>query len=302
MNKKKGPEKEAKAVSPWLEGVTGVTGVIPPGRRLSPLSERRATKWSASGVAGVRPPGKLKADEGPAAESAEKQERKRLLREKETKRALEAAKAKKEAAKKNAQGGKGAPEVKPARPMRGFVPAPFADVRDPTDLKGFLEAIAEMFKTQKPGEDAMENLGEMIMQSRAPFDIAVAFTIISVLIGKDGALRRRYTPQLERGAKTFFNLSIRLNKNVKAPRGLNPETMDAIFYDLPATAFQVPFAFATDSFCRMTVLLRGDEECDRALVRNASELRDRYIEKRSLGDQSLARLFPWKVPEWAPED
>ncbi len=299
MNKKKGADKEQKAISPWLEGVTGVTGVIPPGRRLSPLSERRRNKWSASGVAGVTPPGKLQPDEGPAAESAEKQERKRLLREKETKRALEAAKAK--AAKKNAPP-KAAPAVKPGRPTGGFVPAPFADVRDPTDLKGFLEAIAEMFKTQKPGEDAMENLGELIMQSRAPFEIAVAFTIISVLIGKDAALRRRYTPQLERGAKTFFNLAIRLNKNVKPPRGLNPETMDAIFYDLPATAFQVPYAFATDSFCRMIELLRGDEDCDRALVKNAVELRERYIDKRSIGDQSLSRLFVWKVPDWAPED
>jgi hypothetical protein len=78
--------------------------------------------------------------------------------------------------------------------------------------------------------------------------------------------------------------------------------MDALFYDLPATAYQVPFAFATDAFCRMLALLRGDEDCDRALVQHATGLRDKYVEKRSLGGKALKELFKWKVPDWAPEE
>jgi hypothetical protein len=32
----------------------------------------------------------------------------------------------------------------------------------------------------------------------------------------------------------------------------------------------------------------------------AIELRDRFIETRSFGDQSLADMFPWDAPSWAP--
>lgn len=283
-------------VSPWLEGVEGVTGIVPPGRRLSPPTERRPTRWSASGVHGVTPPGKQKPGEGPTAETAEKAERKKTLKEKEAKKALDAAK------KKPVAGGKEKKPMTPPRPTVGFVANAFDDVSDPVDIKTFFESIAEIFKTVKAGPDALEGLGELTMQSRAPYEIAVAFTILSVLIGKDSKLRRRYTPHLERGAKTFFNLSIRLNKEVKAPRGLNPQTMDAIFYDLPATAYQVPFAFGTHAFCTMLPLLRGDEACDRAIVEHAVKLRERFIEKRAFGDKPMRDLFRWTVPDWAPED
>lgn len=293
MKKKADEKKNAVPKSPWLEGVEGVTGIIPPGRRLSPANERRPTRWSASGVVGVTPPGKQKPGEGAAAESAEKLERKRALKLKEAQKALDAAKKKPGTATKPAA---------PDRPTAGFVGHAFDDVGDPLDLKSFLEQIAEIFKTVKPGAHALENLGELTMQSRAPYEIAVAFTILSVLVGKDSGLRRKYTPQLERGAKTFFNLAIRLNKNVKAPRGLNPQTMDAIFFDLPATAYQVPYAFATHAFCTLLELMRGDEDCDRALIQHATDLRARYIERRALGDRALKELFRWRVPDWAPEE
>ena len=232
--------------SPWLKGVSGVEGIVPPGRRLSPITERRPTKWSASGVTGVRPPGKQKVGEGPAAESAEVAEQKRTKREKASRRALEDARVKPRAL----AGKQRTPAAFDAgRPVAGFKPDPFSSLRDPDDLKTFLEQISEFAKTIEAGEHAAESLGELIMQSHAPYEIVVAFTLLSVLIGKSAALRKRYTPPLERGAKTFFNLAGRLNKNVKAPRGLVPETMDAIFYDFPQTAYQVPYAYATDAFC-----------------------------------------------------
>lgn len=297
--KKAGAPKKgdkADAVSPWLVGVTGVTGIVPPGRRLSPITERRATKWSASGVSGVRPPGKLKVGEGPSAESAEKAEQKRALREKAARKALDQAKAPAKGAKLPAA------FRDPGRPSAGFKPDVFGSVRDPDDLKTFLELISDFLKDVKPGPHAGENLGELIMQSHAPFEIVVAFTALSALVGKNGALRKKHQAPLERGAKGFFNLARRLNANVKAPRGLIPETLDAIFYDLPQTAFQVPYAFATDAFSRLIELLRGDEETDRELVRFAVDLRARFIDHRSIGDQALSRLFVWQLPDWAPED
>lgn len=292
------------ARSPWLVGVTGVKGVVPPGRRLSPPAERRERKWSASGVRGVTPPGKQKPGEGPAAESAEKAERRRALRDKENKHALEAARATPRAlaaGRGRAPAALSRETVDPGRPMAGFKPDPFVGLRDPDDLKGFLEQLSEFTKTITPSEHAGESLAELIMQSHAPYEVAVAFTLLSVIVGKSTQLRRKHTAPLERGAKTFFNLAMRLNPNVKAPRGLVPETMDAIFYDLPATAYQAPYAFATDAFARMVSLLRNDVDTDRELIRFTLELRNRFIEQRSLGDKPLGALFPFELPDWAPE-
>ncbi|MCK6547040.1 hypothetical protein L6R52_14415 [Myxococcota bacterium] len=312
--KKKGEKNEPK--SPWLAGVTGVTGVVPPGRRLSPIGERRPTRWSASGVRGVTPPGKQKPGEGPAAETAAKLERKQTLRDKAAKKALEQAKA---SAKPSAtakpggpkppaalgRGGAKAPAAfrDPGRPTAGFVPDAFGSLRDPDDLKAYLELISEFFKASPPGPHAGDNLGELILQSHAPFELVVAFTALSAIVGKSASLRKRHTAPLERGAKAFFNLARRLNPNVKAPRGLVPETLDAIFYDLPQTAYQVPYAFATDALCRLLELFRaGDEDSDRELVHFAEGLRARFIDDRSLGDQPLSRMFPWQLPDWAPEE
>lgn len=314
--KKKGDKAEAK--SPWLVGVTGVTGIVPPGRRLSPITERRATKWSASGVSGVRPPGKQKPGEGPAAETAAKLERKLVLRDKAARKAMDQAKAAakpsvgakpsagpKPPAALGRGGGAKTPAAfrDPGRPSAGFVPDAFASLRDPDDLKAYLELISEFFKGTPPGAHAGDNLAELILQSHAPYELVVAFTVLSSIVGKNASLRKRHTAPLERGAKAFFNLARRLNPNVKAPRGLVPETLDAIFYDLPQTAHQVPYAFATDALCRLLDLVRaGDEDSDLELIHFVEGLRTRFIDERSLGDQPLSRMFPWQLPEWAPEE
>lgn len=296
-------KKDPGAVSPWLKGVTSVSGVVPPGRRLSPSTERRATDWSASGVKGVRPPGKLTPGEGPAVESALKAEKKRLLREKANKRAKE------EATAKGARGRLADPQTRrspasfdPGRPIGAFQPDPFADLGDPADFKTFLEGIADFIKTLELTEDACGNLAELITQSHAPYEIAVAFTVLSAAVGKNAALRKRFTPALERGAKTFFNLAGRLSPSIKPPRGLKPDSMNAIFHDLPPSAYQVPYAFASDAFAWMIELLGREPDMDRKLVAFAIGLRKRYIDRRAIGDRALADLFPWTAPRWGREE
>lgn len=287
--------------SPWLEGASGVTGVVPRGRRLSPPSERRDRRWSASGVAGVTPPGRQKPGTGPASESAELTERKRAAREKAARRALADARSSRGKAKGSRRAEARAPDL--GRPSFGFVPDAFRDGRDPTDLKGFLEEVTQFVKDLGPEEAIAESFAQVVLQSHAPHEIVVAFTILSTIIGKSTPLRRRYTAALERGAKTFFNLATRLDKTVKAPRGLVPETMDAIFYDLPRSAYQVPYAFLTDAFCRMADLFRGERDVDRPLFEFVMDLRRRFIECRSLGDKPLEDLFPWSEPDgWCPEE
>jgi hypothetical protein len=303
--KKPRTAKDDGAPSPWLKGVSGVKGVTPPGRRLSPPTERRSTKWSASGVRGVTPPGKLAIGRAPGERLAEQTEKKRALREKAQRRAYEEAKA---ARPGQAQKSKATPRKRAesaadlGRPVAGARPEPFRDVKDPVDLKGFLDEIAEFFKKNEMTDHAAESLGELIQQSRAPYEITVAFTILSVIVGRSVSARRRHTASLERGAKTYFNLARRLDPNVKPPRGLVPETMDPIFFDLPDTAMLIPYAFGTAAFVRMLDLLRKDEPTDEALAEVAHRMYARYIEKRSLGDESLERMFPWEPPDWAFSD
>lgn len=300
------PKKPDSGVSkgeraPWLKGVSGVEGITPPGRRLSPPTEKRPTRWSASGVKGIRPPGNLAPGEGPASEHADALEKKRRLREKANKRALDESTRKQ--APKGARAAKASQPPDSGRPTAGFQPNPFTGHSDPPDIKTYLELIAELTKKLEPSEACGGHLAELILQSHAPFEIIVAFTILSVIVGKSTQLRRKHAQPLERGAKTFYNLAIRMDttKTVKAPRGLIPETMDAIFWDLPKTAYQMPFAFATDAFCRMLELLQSERPKDAELIRFALELRARFIEGRSLADKSLAALFPWDTPDWAPD-
>lgn len=305
MSKKGGGKDgdEGDERSPWLVGVVGVHGVVPPGRRLAPASERRESPWSASGVRGVRPPGRQKPGEGPASEPKAGAKRKQALREKAATRLLAEAKQKRT---REAPARPGAPRaqkkaIDPGRPVVGFEPHPFDDQRDPPTLKEYLDAIAQFFAEHPPGPTTAESLAELIVQSRAPFEITVAFTILSAVVGRDTTLRRRFMLQLERGAKTFFNLSMRLDRTVKPPRGLSPHTMDPIFYDLPGIAYQIPYAFLTYALCRMLELLRGESEHDRALVDLAENLHRQHIARRSFGDKPLQSLFPFETPEWAPE-
>lgn len=283
-------KKEEPGRSPWQEG-TGVKGVVPPGRRLS--DEPRKTKWSASGVKGVTPPGSHGPGEGPSADWAEKVEQERTKKAEANRRKLEKAKAKAGAAQE---------PMDPMRPMEGFVPDILAGLHDPSDFKSFLRRINEFLDQQKPGPELAESFASLITQSRAPFEIVVGFTILSGVIGKSTQMRRRYGVALERGAKVYFNLIGRLEQNVQVPRGLVPETVNALFYDLPAAAYQVPYAYATHAFLRMMELLREDEDKDRAIGQVGQELYDRFIRGRSLGDQPLSRMFPFELPAWAALD
>lgn len=291
--------------SPWLKGVPGVKGVVPPGRRLGAATERRPTRWSATGVKGVVPPGNLGPADGPGAEWAARRDKQQRLSHKKNARALEETKR---AAQKKAALAASAPrkevDFDPMRPMAGFKPEIFADVGDPNDLKAFLQAINEFLAEHRPNPLCAEHFNQLVNQSHAPFEIVVAFTVLSVLVGRSTELRRRFAMSLERGAKVFFNLAGRLDDDVKAPRGLVPETVDAIFYDLPATAYQFPYAFATAALLEQLSLLRkqDDEDYDRRLIDFGLSLRARFIEGRSFGDQGLDALFPWDLPEWAPPE
>jgi hypothetical protein len=286
--KDKGKDDDPNA-SPWLRGVRGVKGIVPPGRRLGPATEKRTNRWSASGVVGVRPPGKQKVGESRAEIAAEKVERKRVAKEKARERALAEA--------KRGTAAEGAFDA--GRPVAAFQPDAFRDARDPADFKTFLEPFAELARSNVVPDSAAESLAEVITQSHAPYEITVAFTLLSTFAAKSAQLRRRYTNALERGAKAFYNLARRLRSDVKAPRGLVPETLDAIFYDLPATAYQVPYAFGTAAFLRILELLKGDRAANKKLMTFATDLHERYIVGRSLGDQPLERLFPWDPPDWA---
>ena len=289
---------------PWDS--PGVRGVVPPGRRLPrrkpsvPDPSRRGLRdverpsvadhrgqrkvaWAASGVKGVVPPGKLGIGEGPATDWV-----------------MAKAKQRPKARPKPppAKGSKAAPNAE--RPTVGFIPNVLAD--EPDSLKAFLDEIAVWIRDNRPDDSASTHLAELIGQSHAPYELVVGFTTLSALIGSDTAQRNNFAWALERGAKAFYNLAMRLDSKVKAPRGLAPQRLDPIFYDLPATAYQIPYAFATDAFVRILDLLRGELGHDRKLVRFARDLYERYVAQRSYGDKPLAELFIWDEPPWAPAE
>lgn len=292
---KKPPGQGREGASPqsrWQRG-TDVRGIVPPGRRFSEKEERRTTRWSASGVRGVTPPGNARPEDSPTSRWAERGRLEKQRAHRANKKALEATKA---------RPGEATAELDLTRPMAGFVPAVFDDLHDPDGIKAFLESVNETITTHRPPVPVAESFKELINQSRAPYELVVAFTILSAIIGKSTHLRRRYALALERGAKAFFNLARRLDPEVKVPRGLAPESLDTLFFDLPDIAMQVPFAYATDAFCRQIELLREDDPTrDADLIRGAQALRKRFIERRAFGDRPLRDLFPWSVPEWAPE-
>lgn len=286
--------------SPWLKGVAGVKGVVPPGRRLSKPADRRVSRWSASGVNGVVPPGANKPGEGPGTDWVKRQTKAKKLSEKKNRRALEDTQR---AAAKKKSGPRPEIEFDPMRPLAGYEPDIFADQQDPDDLRAFLASINEFLAEHRADATSADDFNQLVTQSHAPFEIIIGFTILSALVGRSTELRRRFSVPLERGAKVFFNLAGRLNHQIKAPRGLVPETVDAIFYDLPSTAYQFPYAFATAALLEQVSLLRkdDDEDYDRVLIEFAEAQRARFIEGRAFGDQSLESLFPWDLPDWAPE-
>ena len=285
------PPKDVSVRSPWQEG-TDVHGVVPPGRRLSPPTERRPNAWSASGVKGVTPPGNARPETSPSAEWVRENIARKVRAERTNIRALRAR-----------QKGFGEAVVQTPRPSAGVQPDPFADVRDPESMRAYLQVIHQFLEEQPVPEDAPESLAQLITQSHAPYEIVLAFTLLSAAVGRDPDRRRDFSHALERGAKVFFNLVQRLDEPVTPPDELRPETMDAIFYDLPDTALQLPYAFASDAFAQMADLLRepGNSDRDRALVTFLKQLRVAHIEGRSFGDQALETMFPWELPRWGKE-
>ncbi len=265
--------------------VNGVVGVVPPGRRLGEGGEKRRAIWSASGVAGIVPPGNTAPGEGPAARWA-------IAKSKgESPTKLPALKGKRGQS----------PSLAPERPTAGFVPDLRAGGDDPKDLKAFLDLFAEAHGKIAIDAESAAQLAQLVGQSHAPFEILVAFTWLSAWVGADGQRRKEHQWALERGAKVFFNLAKRLDPTVRPPRGLVPKTVDPLFFDLPPTAFQLPYAYAVDAFLRLLELMRGDHVRNKKLIELAHQLYERFIEKRSFGDRGLSAMFPWKPPAWAPE-
>ncbi|MCC7384651.1 MAG: hypothetical protein IT384_22575 [Deltaproteobacteria bacterium] len=271
------PKKPAGAgkepAAPW--SARNVRGVTPPGRRVSPEGTPRRARWSASGVEGVAAPGTQEPGEGAVAEWLGRKTKPKKRR------------------------GRKGEAVGPGRPTAGFVPSPDAGADDPANLKIYVDQIIDFFRAHPPDDATSLQLGQLIAQSHAPFEILIGFAVLTAYAGNDNARRRKHQWALERGAKVFYNLSKRLDPSVRPPRGLVPRTVDPLFYDLPRTALQIPYAYATDAFLRVLELLRIDHNYDRRLIAFARELRARDHEARTFGDRALVALFPWEEPAWA---
>ena len=165
-----------------------------------------------------------------------------------------------------------------------------------------LDEVAAFFRNFGGSDKAEVSLSEVITQSQAPYEIIVAFTGLSTLVGQDYDKREIYAFALERGARAYFNLAMRLDETIKAPRGLMPHKLDALFYDLPATAFQLPGAFIADTFGKLSELLVDDVDYNHELFKAVRAFYEKYIDGQSYGDEPLSSIFPFERPRWAPED
>jgi hypothetical protein len=247
---------------PWRHQAPGVKGVASPGRRLS--DDARERVWHATGVKGIKPPGTQEVGKGAAADWVNRKSKK---------------------------------PTPPARKNK----ADKAQGAEPK-LKEFLDRMADFIVEHRPEEAAMLDLSRDMHQTHAPFEIIVGFTLLSALVGDDESRRRQFHLALERGAKAYYNLARRLDKSVRPPRGLVPQTLDPLFYDLPDMAYQMPLPFSTHAFCGLLDFLRGGPEQDRALIAFANTLRSETVEGKRFGDQTLEQMFPWDLPDWAPDD
>jgi len=246
---------------PWH--ANGVKGVVPPGRKLGKKSPAKAAApWRATGVRGIR-----------------------LDENRDEDEALDQWRMKRSAFKKPSQAKEPTRSKAPSKPKETKTEKPGPN------LKLFLDEIAAFFREHPPEQKSHEMLAELIGQSHAPYEITLGFTVLSALVGQDTEQRNKYAWALERGARAFFNLAMRLDKTVKAPRGLAPQRLDPLFYDLPATAFQIPYAFATDAFLRIIELVQGEHAHNQAVNRFGKELYEKHIQGHRYGDQSLAELF-----------
>lgn len=223
--------------------------------------EPRPRVWLASGVIGVTPPGD---SEGGPPRPAPRSNPKR-----------------------SPPAGKKKANAKPSSPL---------------PLQGLLDRLADYARENvEPSDVVLRDISREMLQTHAPFEIVVGFTLLSALVGTDEARRRDYHLTLERGAKAFYNLARRLDPKVRAPRGLVPQTLDPLFYDVPDMAYQLPEPFVVHAFAGQLEHLRSDPEHDRRLMDFMRQLRRELVEGRRFGEQPLERMFPWREPDWAPE-
>ncbi len=172
----------------------------------------------------------------------------------------------------------------------------------PLPLQDLLDRLAAHVRENlEPNDELIGDIARDMLQTHAPFEIIVGFTVLSALIGTDETERQKHHVTLERGAKAFYNLARRLDPKVRAPRGLVPQTLDPLFFDLPDLAYQLPEPFVVRAFGSLLDFLQTDPEHDRALIALVYELRNEHIVGRKYGDQPLERMFPWTEPEWAPD-
>ena len=262
--------------APWR--AKGVRGVTPPGRRFSNQDRGRTAPWQATGVRGVQ------------IQQPESSE------EPSSRRWTMAHASRPERPKKKHLAGA------PARKKKELPRKKETAQLDETTLKNILDEVAEFFRRFGGSHKAEVSLSEVITQSQAPYEIIVAFTGLSTLVGQDYEKRELYTFALERGARAYFNLAMRLDDTLKAPRGLMPHKLDALFYDLPATAFQLPGAFVADTFGKLSELLVDDVDYNHELFTAICSLYEKHIEGKSYGDEALSSIFPFTRPDWAPEN
>ena len=259
---------------PWR--AKGVRGVTPPGRRFSTQDRGPRAPWQATGVRGVQ----IKKPESSEQVSS--------------RRWTMAHASKSERPKRKHLSGGPAHKKEPARKKDS------ARLNE-NSLKNILDEVADFFRKFGGSHKAEVSLSEVITQSQAPYEIIVAFTGLSTLVGQDYEKRELYTFALERGARAYFNLAMRLDDTIKAPRGLMPHKLDALFFDLPATAFQLPGAFVADTFGRLSELLVDDVDYNHELFTAVRSLYEKHIEGKSYGDEDLNSIFPFIHPNWAPE-
>ena len=221
----------------------------------------RARVWQGSGIEGVTPPGAMEPEA-----------------KKSPRRPQKAARKKPKA------------KDKPTPPSSAL------------PLQGLLYRLAAFARENlEPNDELIGDLSRDMLQTHAPFEIVVGFTVLSALIGTDESRRQTHHLTLERGAKAFYNLARRLDPKVRAPRGLVPQTLDPLFFDLPDIALQLPEPFVVQAFGSLLHFLQTDPEHDRVLITLMHELRREHVLGKKYGDQSLERMFPWTEPEWAPD-
>lgn len=263
--------------APWRKG-SGVQGVRPPER--SRVRGRHEPAWSASGVRGVTPPGSMPKDRRP-----------RDLWKQHQTREREAAKQAMKRARKRTAGARSAEAPPFARPVAGHLPQSHLDPCPVADFPQVFEELKCRLAQAELDEASAEEFAMVIRQSSAPFEVVVAFAVLTAAVQDRRSLRRQFGRELERGIECTFNLMERLGLEPEVPDEFEPERMDVLFFGFPDSGLEMPFAHLTVTLEHLIQLFEEDvaEAVVAPLIR---ELRASYIQGRSHGDQSLEEMFP----------